>query len=232
MSSNPWKIGFHAARANAVPGVVLQIAAVLLIIAYHFSGPFRAALDILAGWQDCFGMAFSGVSYLFFCGLLPVAITLAVPSLRPRSPVKALLFAVLFWTSMGMIVACFYRFQSLLFGDGGNLVTLLKKTLFDQCVFTVAWGVPVVTAAHQWKDADYRWREVRPLLGREWYARYALPMLVMNWVVWFPSLFVVYSMPPALQPHIAGLVSGFWSLMCLQISVRTSRATQAVAERA
>ena len=35
--------------------------------------------------------------------------------------------------------------------------------------------------------------------------------------------FALYSMPPALQPHIAGLISGFWSLMCLQISARTRR---------
>lgn len=223
MQTNPWKIGLQSARANAVPGVVLQVAAVLLIFAYHLSGSFRGALDVVAGWQARFGIAFLGVGYLFFCGLLPIAITLAVPSLRPKSPVRALLFAVLFWSAMGVVVGLFYRFQSLLFGDGRDLATLLVKIAFDQFVFTVVWGVPVVTIAHQWKDHGYRASAVKPLLARGWYSRYALPMLVMNWAVWIPSLFVIYSMPPALQPHVAGLISGFWSLMCLQISARTRR---------
>ena len=157
-----------------------------------------------------------------------IAITLAVPSLRPRSPVRALLFAVLFWSVMGVVVGLFYRFQSLLFGDGHDLATLLMKIAFDQFVFTVVWGVPIVTIAHQWKDHGYRASAVKPLLGRSWYSRYALPMLVMNWAVWIPSPFVIYSMPPALQPHIAGLISGFWSLMCLQISARTRRPTETV----
>lgn len=223
MQTNPWKIGLQSARANAIPGMILQAAAVLLILAYHFSASFRGTLDVVAGWQTRFGIVFLGFGYLFFCGLLPIAITLAVPSLRPRSPVRALLFAVLFWSVMGVVVGLFYRFQSLLFGDGHDLATLLMKIAFDQFVFTVVWGVPIVTIAHQWKDHGYRASAVKPLLGRSWYSRYALPMLVMNWAVWIPSLFVIYSMPPALQPHIAGLISGFWSLMCLQISARTRR---------
>ena len=228
MQSNSWKIGLQSARANAIPGAVLQVAAVLLILAYHFSGSFRGALDVVAGWQTRFGIAFLGVGYLFFCGLLPIAITLAVPSLRPKSPVRALLFAVLFWSTMGVVVGLFYRLQSLFFGDGRDLATLLLKVAFDQFVFTVVWGVPIVTIAHQWKDHGYRASAVKPLLARGWYARYALPMLVMNWAVWIPSLFVIYSMPPALQPHIAGLISGFWSLMCLQISARTHRPVEPI----
>ena len=228
MQSNPWKIGLQSARANAIPGMILQVAAVLLILAYHFSASFRGTLAVVAGWQTRFGIAFLGVGYLFFCGLLPIAITLAVPSLRPKSPVRALLFAVLFWSTMGVIVGLFYRLQSLFFGDGHDLATLLLKVAFDQFVFTVVWGVPIVTIAHQWKDHGYRASAVKPLLGRGWYARYALPMLVMNWAVWIPSLFVIYSMPPALQPHIAGLISGFWSLMCLQISARTHRPVEPI----
>lgn len=130
---------------------------------------------------------------------------------------------------MGIIIALFYRLQSAMFGDGRDLATLLKKIIVDQGVFTVVWGVPVVTISHQWKDSGYSWVELRKLIGRGWYAHYALPILIMNWAVWTPSLFVIYSMPPLLQPHIAGLISGFWSLMCLQISTRTRRCADAVA---
>lgn len=228
MQPNPWKIGLQSARANAIPGVILQIAAVLLILGNHFCAPFQAILDVVAGWQTRYGIAFLGVGYLFFSGLLPITITLAVPSLRPKSPVLAFLFAVIFWTVIGVIVGLFYRLQSLLFGDGRDLATLLAKIAVDQFIFTVLWGAPIVAITHQWKDHNYQFSAVKPLLTHDWYARYALPMLVMNWAVWIPSLFVIYSMPPSLQPHIAGLISGFWSLMCLQISARTRRPAEPV----
>ena len=60
MQTNPWKIGLQSARANAIPGVVLQGAAVLLILAYHFSASFRGTLDVVAGWQSRFGIVFLG----------------------------------------------------------------------------------------------------------------------------------------------------------------------------
>ena len=44
----------------------------------------------------------------------------------------------------------------------------------------------------------------------------------MNWVLWIPSLCVVYSLPQLLQSHVAGLIGGFWVLMSLQIAARTA----------
>ncbi|MGI5869939.1 MAG: hypothetical protein ACOX9C_10915 [Kiritimatiellia bacterium] len=213
----------QSARANLVPGIVLQIVAVLLIVSYHFVPAVHDALGVVAGWQARFGVAFSGVGYLFFCGILPPFICLFVPSLRPKEPVKAFAFAIIFWSVMGLAIAQFYLLQAVLFGNGSDLATLVKKVLVDQFVFSPFLSVPIVSIVHAWKDRGYRWSSLRPVLGKGWYSRLALPTLIMNWAVWFPSLFVIYSMPTPLQPHIAGLVSGFWSLMCLQIAARTKQ---------
>ena len=220
MQINPWKIGLQSARANLIPGIILQIAAILLIVGFHFVPSVRSALETVGTWQTRFGTLFSCVSYLLFCGLVPALISLCIPSLRPKSPRTALLFALLFWGFMGLVISQFYRGQTLLFGDGHDVVTLLKKVLFDQFVFTPFLSVPFVSVVHMWKDRGYRWSTIRPLLGKGWYQRLVLPTLIMNWSVWIPSLFVVYSMPPLLQPHIGGLISGFWSLMCIQLAAR------------
>lgn len=221
MKTNPYRIGLQSARANLVPGIILQIAAILLIVSYYNVPAVRDGLAIVGGWQERIGVIFAGVSYLFFCGIIPTAICIFIPSLRPKSPLKAFVFACVFWGAMGMLVALFYRLQTLMFGDGHDLPTLIIKVCVDQFIFSAFLSVPLLAILHVWKDRGYRWSSVEPLLGRGWYGRLVLPTLVMNWTIWFPSLFVIYSMPVLLQPHIAGLISGFWSLLCLQIAART-----------
>jgi hypothetical protein len=223
MVTNPWKIGLKAARANLIPGLVLQAAAFALLAGYLWSPPVCEALAVVSGWQLRYGVAFSLGSYFFFCGIIPYLFCLSIPALRPKAPGKALLFAFGFWIPMGLLLPQFYAFQSFLYGDGTDAWTLTRKVLTDQCVYTAFFASPAAAIVHLWKAHDYRWTEVAPLLGRGWFRRLVVPNLVMNWALWFPSMLVVYSLPPALQSHVAGLIGGFWALMCLQIGVHTTR---------
>ncbi len=227
METKPWRIGVAAARANLIPGAVLQAAACALLVGYWCVPGVRSALEAAAAWQARRGVAFASLSYFFFCGVAPYLFCLAVPSLRPRQPGRAAWFVVGFWVPMAVILPQFYVFQSWLYGDGRDVWTLARKVLTDQCGYTAFFASPAAALAHLWKAHDYRWREVRPLLGAGWYRRLVLPNLIANWALWFPSMFVVYSMPPALQSHLAGLIGCFWSLMCLQIGAHTRPASAA-----
>ncbi len=226
METNPWLIGLKAARANLIPGLILQGAACALLAGYVGSPAVRSALDVVAGWQNRIGPAFSFASYFIFCGVIPYLFCLAVPALRPRAPGRALLFVVGFWAPMGLILPHFYALQSRLYGDGADAWTLGCKLVTDQCVYTAFFAAPVAAVAHLWKAHDYRWAEIVPLLGRGWYRRLVLPNLIMNWMLWYPAMAVVYSLPLALQIHVSGLIGCFWALMCLQIGVQTRRARQ------
>jgi hypothetical protein len=221
METTPWKIGLKAARANLVPGLVLQAAAFALLAGYLWEPSVRAALEVVAGWQTRFGAAFSFATYFFFCGIVPYLFCLALPSLRPREPGKALLFVIGFWAPMGLILPHFYTLQSHLYGDGTDLWTLVRKVVTDQCGYTAFFASPAAAVAHVWKAHDYRWSETASLLGRGWYRRLVLPNLIMNWMLWYPAMMVVYSLPLALQIHVAGLIGCFWALMCLQIGVHS-----------
>ena len=221
METNPWKIGLKAARANLIPGLVLQGAAIALLAAYYGIPSVRETLGVVTQWQERYGIAFSLGSYLFFCGLVPYFFCMAMSALRPKEPGKALVFALVFWGIMGLIVPKFYAFQSFLYGNGTDFRTLTFKVLTDQFGYTTCFASPVVAITHVWKDRGYSWTAIAPLLGKGWFRRLVVPNLVMNWVVWIPSLCVIYSLPPLLQSHVAGLIGGFWVLMCLQIATHT-----------
>ena len=94
MQTNPWIIGLKAARANLVPGLILQAAAFALLASYTFLPPVRHALTEVGRWQARFGVPFSLASYLFFCGVVPYLFCLACPALRPAQRGRALAFAL------------------------------------------------------------------------------------------------------------------------------------------
>lgn len=231
METNPWKIGLQAARDNLIPGLVLWGAAFALLGFYLWMPSGRQVFETLAAWQTRYGLPFYLSCYLFFCAVIPYVFCLAIPALRPRQPLKALLFAFGFWTVMGLILPRFYALQSHLYGDGRDLATLLKKIATDQLGYTAFFASPAVALSHLWKDRGYRWSAIAPLLGRGWYRRLVVPNLVMNWTIWFPALCVVYSLPHLLQAHVAGLIGGFWALMSLQIAAHTKVAVDRSAAR-
>ena len=84
--ATPWQIGVRAARANLVPGLVLQAAAAGFVAAYYFSPGFHAGLQILVEWQTRYGIAFTVLMRMVFNGIVPAAFCVLVPGLRVRRP--------------------------------------------------------------------------------------------------------------------------------------------------
>ena len=132
----------------------------------------------------------------------PYLFCLAMPSLRPKEPGKALLFALGVWSVAGLILPQFYRLQTYLYGAGTDVRTLTLKIITDQFGYTAFFASPYIAITHLWKDRGYRWSAIAPLLGRGWYRRLVIPNLVMNWVVWIPSLIVIYSLPTTLRHNV------------------------------
>ncbi len=221
MQNNPFSIGLKAARANLIPGLILQGAAFALLAAWYWVPGFSEKLSIVESWQTRYGIPFSLLSYLFFCGIIPYIFCLAVPSLRPKYPLKALVFALVVWSFFGLALPFFYNLQTKIYGVGTDFRTLTLKIITDQCGYTALFASPIIAITHLWRDRDYKWSAIAPLLGPGWYRRLVLPNLVTNWCLWIPTMIVVYSLPTPLQSHIAGLVGGFWALMSLQIAAHT-----------
>ena len=223
--STPWQIGARAAKANLVPGLVLQIAAAACVAAYYFSPGFHGLLQHVADWQDRYGIGFTVWMRVVFNGVVPAIFCAAIPGLHVRRPWAALLFGMVWWGFMGANTHVFYAFQARLWGSEAGAATVLLKTATDMLIYSPFYASPITAIAHLWQDENYSFHATRLQLDRSrWYRRIVLPNQVPGWTFWAPSVMVLYSLPTALQMPMASLLGCFWSLMCLQIALRTPAA--------
>ena len=216
------RIGLESARVNAVPGLLLQAIALALVLAYYSIAPFESFLETLSKSPLLAGPGGAFVSRAFFGGILPGAIMVSFPALRPRFPLRTILAMTLYWGGMGVVVYGLYALQSMMFGDSNSLRVLLAKTAFDQLVYTV-FVASMPNAAFNFVLS----RDLSPARVRaDWPANFTrqiwIPNLLANWVVWFPAMFLIYIFPRPLQTHVSGLVGCFWTLLCIQIGLRSS----------
>ena len=108
-----------------------------------------------------------------------------------------------------------------LWGADASLATVLLKTATDMLIYSPFYASPIVAVAHLWQDQNYSFHATKLQLGPGWYRRIVLPNQVPGWTFWAPCLLVLYALPTALQMPMSALLGCFWSLMCLQIALRT-----------
>jgi hypothetical protein len=219
--STPWQIGVRAARANLVPGLVLQVVAATFVVAYYLSPGFHGLLQHVAGVQDRYGIVFSMLMRVVFNGIVPALFCALVPGLHVRRPWAALMFGMFWWAFMGANTHILYYFQAWLWGSEASIPTVLAKTATDMLVYSPLYASPLVSIAHLWQDQNYSWRATRLQLGPGWYRRIVMPNQVPGWTFWTPGVLILYSLPTDLQMPMSCLLGCFWSLMCLQIAQRT-----------
>lgn len=213
----PWRVGYRAIKANALPMLVLWILAAATVVAYYASPAFAATLEPLRRFQVENGWLAAFANRMFFCGILPGVFLVAVRSIRPRRPCLTVAFQTLWCGVWGIACDFFYRFQCVLFGSGLDFQTLLLKTCVNQFVWTVFIIAPVNAAFFFWLGRDCSVKRMRkdwpPHFLRDVYA----PNLLSNWCVWIPVFFAIYAFPLPLQVQLSGIVGCFWSLVCLRV---------------
>ena len=171
--------------------------------------------------QNRYGIGFTVLTRVVFNGIVPAAFCALVPGLRVRRPWAALLFGMAWWGFMGANTHVFYALQARLWGADASVATVLLKTATDMLVYSPFYASPIVAVAHLWQDQNYSFSATRLQLGPGWYRRVVLPNQVPGWTFWAPCLLVLYALPTALQMPMSALLGCFWSLMCLQIALRT-----------
>jgi hypothetical protein len=217
---SPLRQGLAAARANLLPGLILQAVALAVLLAYYFWPAARAGLEEVAALKERYGYGFSMVSTAIAGGLLPILFQQAFRTPDARQNLKALPFFILFWGWKGAEVDLLYRTHATLFGDDAALLTILYKSLVDQFVYVPFWAVPTMVLGYLWRESGYSFRELRRRLGSQWYRRRGLPVLLSNWGVWIPVVAIIYALPAALQVPLQNLALCLWVLMLLYLTSR------------
>ncbi|MBR4170850.1 MAG: hypothetical protein IKR48_04305 [Kiritimatiellae bacterium] len=217
-----YRIGIESARANFVPGILLQAVALALVWAYYSIAPFNSFLETLSKNPLLVGPGGAFVSRAFFGGILPGIIMVSFPTLRPRFPLRTILAMTLYWGGMGVVVYGLYVLQARMFGEENGLGVLLAKTAFDQFVYTVFFASILNSFFNFALSRDLSPKRIRADWPVSFLRQIWIPNLLANWVVWCPAMFLIYIFPFPLQIHISGLVGCFWTMLCIQIGLRSS----------
>lgn len=208
----PWLAGLRAARANVIPGLIVQALMLALVLAYYLHPPSSAWMDRLAGVKLRLGYGYSAISAIVAGALLPEGLRILVfQKGRPaRSNLSNLLFAVPFWCFMGVVVDGFYRLQAVWFGADASLPVVLKKVLVDQFLYNPLFAAPFTTWMYDWKQSGWNPRALLGSTSVVWYRDAVVPTLCATWGVWIPVVSVLYSLPSPLQIPLFGLALSMW----------------------
>ena len=216
----PLSVGLRAARANLVPGLIIQMAMVAIVLTYYFWQPTRDWLARLAEFKRQGGYLFSLVSGMLAGGLLPELLTVAVFQrwrIR-RENVSSLVFGICFWGFMGMVVDAIYRVQAVMFGVQVDFATVLKKTLVDQFIITPLITIPLTVVIFEWKHQGYCFDGLFRVFSRRFYKQKILPAIISGLGFWLPIVILIYCLPPLLQFPMFTLALTLWVMIFTWIS--------------
>ena len=210
----PWKAGLRSARANLVPGLVLQAFALAVVIGYYWHGPTHALLAQLSDLRSRMGMAFAILSTGLFGGLLPLLYLKGNPATRDQISWREGGVFTAFWAYKGIEVSLWYSFLAWSLGDGVNVGTVAAKTAIDQFIFCPLWAVPSTAVFYYWYRQGGSLERLREdFCQPRWYARRVLPLLFANLGVWLPLVIIIYALPTPLQLPLQNIVLCFYTLL-------------------
>jgi hypothetical protein len=211
---SPWRAGLHSARANLLPGLVLQAGALALVLAYYRHAPTRAMLEQLTTLRSEVGVIFPICSTGFFGGLLPFAVMKLQRSTRSRYTWRQGGVIAAFWAYKGFEVDLWYRALARVFGEQHDAATIVIKSLCDQFIYCPIVAVPFTALVYEWTETHFdRAALVADVRAGGWYRRRILPLLISNLGVWLPAVGIIYSLPTALQLPLQNLVLCFFTLL-------------------
>ena len=210
----PWRSGVRSARANLLPGFVLQVAALALVLAYYRHEPTRAALGRIVAWREEAGVVLSIVSTGFFGGLLPMLYLWMRRATCGMFSVGQAAVITAFWAYKGFEVDLLYRLLARFVGEGHDVRTIAIKTVIDQFVYCPLIAVPVTVLLYEWVTARFDGEAVKAdLRAGGWVRRRVVPVLISNVGVWLPAVCIIYALPTALQLPLQNLVLCFFTLL-------------------
>lgn len=220
-------IGLRGARANFIPGLILQLVALAVALAYYFYEPVRLLLERLSDFRAHTGFLYSFVATGIFGGVLPCLYLWLQPATRGRYNFKQSAALCLFWAYKGIEVDLWYRFLVILVGADHHVGTVVTKMVLDQFVYCPIFAVPVTVLVYAWIETGFDGRTVwNDAAAPRWYQRRAVPNLISNIGVWVPTVCIVYALPTTLQIPLFNLVLCFFTLLLAHVSGQTAPRAQ------
>lgn len=220
-----WTACRHCLRANLIPGVVIQVIALLVIAAYWWLPAALPWFTAVSDAKTAGGLGYSAAATAIAGGLVPWLVMIATGRIDAKQRWRQLAFYLVFFGWKGVEVDLLYRLQGSWFGDGRDATTLTLKVVVDQFIYNPLWAAWTGALLFRWRDGGLTraaWRDAWPGLWRVDFPA----MLVTTWVVWIPAVTVIYAMPPALQIPLFNLVLCFFVLVATLVASKRATPTE------
>ena len=221
----PWTSGLRAARANLVPGLLVQAVMLATLLAYYFYPPTRVRLDELAALKARWSYGYSALNAIMAGAIVPELLRIFIfqKGRVRRSNFGNLLFTAPFWCFMGVVVDFFYRCQAGWFGAEVTFAVVLKKVLVDQFLYNPLFAAPVTAWLYDWKNRGCRFSGCGKFFTAGYFRDTVLPALFATWGVWIPIMTILYSLPSLLQIPLFGLALTLWVMLYTWMSEQRAR---------
>jgi len=215
-------LGWEAAKANAVPGFILQGAMLLVLIGYYLSPPFADFLNRLARYKSEHGLVFVVMAAMLAGAIVPelFVILFFQRGRFRRQNLRNLAFTVPTWGIDGILVDLMYRLNATWFGDVTTVGVVTAKILVDQLGYNPFFAAPAEVLVYEWKNEGFSWPSVRRALTWGHYRDKIVPTLLATWAVWGPLMAIIYSLPFALQFPLFSIALTFWVLLLTYMTNR------------
>ena len=212
--------GLSAARRFWRPIVLLQLAALVLVVAYGRVAAVTAACDRLSDLKRDAGLAASAVAAAVAGAVLPEVAKATVMGERrlTRRRARDVAFAAGLFAVNGLVTDLRYRGLAAALGHDASLGTAVRKMLVDQFLVTPLYTTPYWRLAYAWRADRYRPGVTLGRLSPAWYRRSVAPLLVTGWAFWVPMTLLVFSLPTGLQFELFVLAGGAWSLLMVAVA--------------
>jgi len=218
----PLALGWEAAKANAVPGFILQAAMLLILVGYYVSAGFADFLNRLAKYKTTHGLAFVVIAAALAGAVLPeifVIIFFQRGRFRKHN-LRNLAFTIPTWGVDGILVDLMYRLNATWFGDVATFWVVAAKILVDQLGYNPFFAAPAEVLVYEWKNEGFSSRSIRRAFTWNHYREKIVPTLLATWAVWGPLMAIIYSLPFALQFPLFSIALTFWVLLLTYMTNR------------
>ena len=215
-------LGWEAARANAVPGFVLQGAMLAVLVGYYGNARFAHWLDLLAQYKQQHGLAFVVLAGILAGAILPelFLILFFQKGSFGRQNLRNLAFTVPTWGIDAILVDLMYHANAIWFGTIVTIPVLLAKICVDQLGYNPFLAAPGEVLVYEWKNDGFSWESVKRAFTWNHYREKIVPTLVATWAVWVPLMAIIYSLPLPLQFPLFSLALTFWVLLLTYMTNR------------
>jgi hypothetical protein len=223
-SRTPLTIGWQAAKANAVPGFILQAAMLVVLIAYYSSARFAGLLNWVARCKEEHTIPFVIVAGIVAGAILPeIFVVFFFQKGRwTKQNYRNLAFTVPTWAVDAVLVNLMYQFNAVWFGSVVTVPVVLAKICVDQFGYNPFFAAPAEVLIYEWKNEGVSIRSIRRAFSWEHYRDKIVPTLLATWAVWGPLMAIIYSLPYPVQFPLFSLALTFWVLLLTYMTNRFS----------